>query len=447
MTLLAMNLTSIGASHIRIGKECQDFSLSTKTDTYAMAITADGHGGDNYFRSAYGSCFAAQAASACISEFMQDWDASVIPSKPEELLVQLEKSIIAKWNASVWEHYEANPFTEDELNSVSESRRQRILSGKSIESTYGSTLIVLVWTNAFWFGLQIGDGKCVRVKRNGEFDQPIPPNDKCFLNSTTSICDENAIEDFRHCFSTEMPAAIFCGSDGIDDSFIRDEQLYKLYSTIARSLAEKEFESAYAELEDYLPRLSSKGSGDDVSIAGILDKGVVIQALPEIEVSSQGATEEVDSSASGSQEAFGANEVKTVREDVLGQEAEADLHSTEELDDSVLPFGNREQSAAEIDELAASGEDVASVANELEARVIVDEAQPCTEDEKEEQPALTQGSDGSWFSEDEGSSLSARPKFCTNCGYKLDESNKFCPECGTPIELVKSRVLGSEAQG
>lgn len=276
-----LNLTSIGASHIRSGKECQDFSLSSSTDDCSLAITCDGHGGDNYFRSALGSQFAAQAASACITELMFDVGKGYRPSNPEDMLVQLEKSIIARWNAAVWEHYESHPFTQEELDSISESRRKKLQAGRYIESTYGTTLIALALTKDFWFGVQIGDGKCVRIKSDGSFDMPIPPNDKCFLNSTTSICDENAIEDFRHCYSEEQPIALFCGSDGIDDSFIKDEQLYKLYETIARSFAKSEYDQAKLELEDYMPRLSSKGSGDDVSIAGIIDTDHVIGAIGE----------------------------------------------------------------------------------------------------------------------------------------------------------------------
>lgn len=68
-----------------------------------------------------------------------------------------------------------------------------------------------------------------------------------------------------------MPVAVFVGSDGIDDCFNNDRQLNTLYRTILYSFATSEFDDAVAELEDYLPRLSAKGSGDDVSIAGILD--------------------------------------------------------------------------------------------------------------------------------------------------------------------------------
>lgn len=291
MNLIAFNESSIGASHVRIGKECQDYSLSCSSKDYCIAITCDGHGGDNYFRSALGSRYAAESAFACVEEFLKEYGSTAF-CKPEDALIQLEKSVIARWNSSVWEHFESNPFSEEELLSVSKDRRKRLLSGKSIESTYGTTLIAMAWSREYWFAIQIGDGKVVRVGKDGTADCPVPANEKCFLNTTTSICDVNALENFRHFYSTELPAGVFCGSDGVDDSFITAEQLYKLYLTVGRSFADSDFDSAKAELKDYLPRLSSKGSGDDVSIAGILDLELADNAFPQIEENAGHAEDE-----------------------------------------------------------------------------------------------------------------------------------------------------------
>ncbi len=45
-----------------------------------------------------------------------------------------------------------------------------------------------------------------------------------------------------------------------------------LYKTVLYSFASSDFDSAVTDLSDYLPRLSAKGSGDDVSIAAVLDR-------------------------------------------------------------------------------------------------------------------------------------------------------------------------------
>ena len=117
----------------------------------------------------------------------------------------------------------------------------------------------------------IGDGKCVAVSPESKFVQPIPWDEKCFLNATTSICDSDALERFRYFYSAKLPAAVFVGSDGIDDCFSSNEQLNNLYKTVLYSFATTEFEEAILDLKDYLPRLSAKGSGDDVSVSAVID--------------------------------------------------------------------------------------------------------------------------------------------------------------------------------
>lgn len=64
---------------------------------------------------------------------------------------------------------------------------------------------------------------------------------------------------------------MFVGSDGIDDCFSSNEQLNNLYKTVLYSFATTEFEEAILDLKDYLPRLSAKGSGDDVSVSAVID--------------------------------------------------------------------------------------------------------------------------------------------------------------------------------
>lgn len=64
----SFHFTSIGASHIKKGTVCQDFSASVETEKYKLAAVSDGHGGADYFRSDRGSRFAAEAFCACVRE-------------------------------------------------------------------------------------------------------------------------------------------------------------------------------------------------------------------------------------------------------------------------------------------------------------------------------------------------------------------------------------------
>lgn len=280
MNAKSFNLSAQGASHIKKNKECQDASESYFDEKMAIAIVCDGHGGDDYMRSAVGSTLAAAVAKKNIINFLNAITKEQFWAKPENNMKNLEASIINGWNEAIYMHFAQNPFTEAELSGISEKARKKYTQDVRIESAYGTTMIAVAMTKEFWFGIHIGDGKCVAVNPEGKFVQPIPWDPKCFLNATTSICDSDALERFRYFYSEKLPAAVFVGSDGIDDCFSNNEQLHNLYKTILYSFGTSEFENAKNDLRDYLPRLSAKGSGDDVSIAAMFDFDIV----PELEV-------------------------------------------------------------------------------------------------------------------------------------------------------------------
>lgn len=278
--LETFSVTTIGASHIKDGKVCQDFALSSEGSDYAVAIVCDGHGGNKYFRSDRGSRLAAEQAQLAIREFMktrfvksQNGGKIVdnIQTNPDAFMHQLSANIIFRWREAIAEDYQHEPFTETEMAILSPKELAAFQTEEGWVSAFGTTLIAAVRAKDFWFGLHIGDGKCVTVNAACEYTQPIPWDEKCFLNQTTSLCDEQALSRFRYYFGKEdLPIAIFVGSDGVDDTFGTDEALYGFYKTILQLFTEKGITEGVEELQSYLPQLSEKGSKDDVSIAGIL---------------------------------------------------------------------------------------------------------------------------------------------------------------------------------
>jgi serine/threonine protein phosphatase PrpC len=279
--MMSFNRTSIGHNHIRVDKICEDSSDSYNAENMAIAVVADGHGSDNYPRTDRGSRFAVQAAMNCVKEF-------IVRVSPDDLIhektqpaifAQLSKSILSSWHTNVENDFSNNPFTGSELAAVAEKYKKYYLSGERVAKAYGSTLIVIGATKEFWFGLHIGDGKCVAVDVEGNFSQPIPWDDNCQSNITTSICDSDASEEFRYFVSAKIPMAVFIGTDGIDDSYSSDDELGSLYRSVLSIFGEYSFEVGCKEVEEYLPTLSKRGSGDDVSVAGILDPQEVITSL------------------------------------------------------------------------------------------------------------------------------------------------------------------------
>ncbi len=265
----------IGAGHIKSNTVCQDAAASANTKNYSFAVVCDGHGGEDYFRSDRGSRMAVDAFCSCAQDkaFMKYFDKIESVSELPDLISQLIKSVILRWNTAVEEDLKAHPVTEEELQRVSDKARSRYAAGEKLPTIYGTTLIGFVCGKYQCFGIQIGDGKCVVANKWGQLIQPIPWDDQCFLNVTTSLSDENAYEEFRYWYeqnlNKDFPVAVFLGSDGIDDSFAGDEKLHDFYRLILKNLAEAKSMQPLTELSEYLPTLSAQGSKDDVSF-GIL---------------------------------------------------------------------------------------------------------------------------------------------------------------------------------
>ena len=272
-----------GYNHIKVDKECQDASMMYSDDDMSIIVVADGHGSDNYPRTASGSVFAAEETIKSIKSFVQTLNKSQIPfdvnDGQNKQLTELAKNILLNWHNRVDEDINNKPFTIDEVEKVSEKYKSIYLSEdanaqEKKAKAYGSTLIAVCITKEYWFGTQIGDGKCVVFDNLLECSEPIPWDDECQGNQTTSICDSDAIDEFRYYKDQELPMAVFIGCDGVDGSYSNDNEFHLLYRNILNIFAEYGADKGRDEVNGFLPNLSKKGSGDDVSIAGIIKRGI-----------------------------------------------------------------------------------------------------------------------------------------------------------------------------
>jgi serine/threonine protein phosphatase PrpC len=267
--MYAFHVIERGSEHIRRNRPCQDYATSCCTDDYAISIIADGHGSERYFRSDSGSRLAAVIAKLILRDFLiATKNMTQLPQGDWQK--QVAASIISNWNDLIEQDKTNNPFTEEELSRLSDADRQQVESGKW-QFAYGTTLLAIVRTKKCFFGLHIGDGKCVAIDAEGNRSQPIPWDDECFLNQTTSLCDSDAINRFRFVYMTDnLPVAAFVASDGVDDTYTSDERLYEFYSTLFKMLQDNR-DTAIADLQAFLPGMSEQGSHDDISIAGIVN--------------------------------------------------------------------------------------------------------------------------------------------------------------------------------
>ena len=292
------NFSCQGESHKASSKPCQDFSYSAVIDNgMSIAIVCDGHGGDRYFRSDIGAKYAAEVTLEAVRQFVASIDQSLFEEKPytaEEAIAleedsseepikkqkpidiafrQLFSSIIFQWNNRIVEHATNTPISPWETEHVDSIYLEDLKGGIKLEKIYGCTLMVYVQMPTYWFAFHLGDGKCISFQKKPLWMEPIPWDNRCFLNKTTSICDSGAINEFRYCYQGDghFPMAVFLGSDGLDDSFGEIENLTNFYIQVVKMLVNEGREPTIKSIEEELPQLSAIGSKDDMSIAFVYD--------------------------------------------------------------------------------------------------------------------------------------------------------------------------------
>ena len=105
------NVTSIGYSHIKSGKVCQDFSSSYSDGERTLVTACDGHGGEVYIRSHKGSKF---ASLAILRAMLDTKSLSFRKYTAEEIEHNLKLNILCEWNRLVREDLAEHPIRKSE---------------------------------------------------------------------------------------------------------------------------------------------------------------------------------------------------------------------------------------------------------------------------------------------------------------------------------------------
>lgn len=283
------NITCKGERHKTEGIPCQDYSLAVKTDELALAVVCDGHGSPQYFRSEIGARFAAEAVKECVcgvtdEEFtaalkgkpftaygpMRGRDVSDIKDYAYLTICGLVLNIMKCWDDKVWAHVSEHPLTDKEAENIPAQLADAFRANKAFNFAYGTTLLAYVQTRDFWFAFQIGDGKVISVTKDA-VELPIREDYACHDNITTSLCDNDALDDVRVSFEGDgqFPDAIFLCTDGLEKAFLSDKKLASYYGTILNVLRLGGKNVLLKKLAEVLPKISAMTSGDDISLAGI----------------------------------------------------------------------------------------------------------------------------------------------------------------------------------
>lgn len=271
---------------------CEDYGSVYEDEQCKVFVVADGHGDSNCPRSSIGSKLICEIAISELKSFAESiisqcWETELFDSLKAEMIVrQLITSMFGKWSCAVNDELSQNPLTVEELEQA-EDYANHYKNDEYTEHIYGTTLIAGLITSEFMLLLQQGDGRCVVFDKNMKASQPIPWDDRCFANVTTSVCDMDSVNSCRYYIANlkEKPViACIAGSDGVEDSFSSMDKMHVFYRKLLKLSCEKDIEGLNEYLEEFLPELSSIGSRDDITISGLIDIDSVKPFLAKMDI-------------------------------------------------------------------------------------------------------------------------------------------------------------------
>lgn len=282
---LIFNQTVLGNSHKRKGLPCQDYSLSYSDSDgkFLIFAVADGHGDRKCFRSEFGSKIACEVLLETLKLLASDIDASflekLINDKKKEIdfFYKLKLSILNSWTENVTNHYFNNQISEEEITKFQIEKAKGLTSDEIIKA-YGTTLLGGLLIDGYLILVQQGDGHIFVFDNKGNNFNPMPIDNKCVANVTTSLSDKNAIDEMRHFLieTKDNLVACFMGTDGVEDSFSSLESTSNFYSDLIslKLNSQKNNEDLQGNLISNLDYLSVNGSEDDISVAGFISESI-----------------------------------------------------------------------------------------------------------------------------------------------------------------------------
>jgi serine/threonine protein phosphatase PrpC len=302
-----------GASHDRSGFPNQDaiaWYPESRTGSPLIVAVSDGHGSAKSFRSDLGSQLAVKTAIEVVREFLftnsdPNFNESLVKNMEQEIERRLPLQITDRWKKAVSEHLNRHPFNDDEKKNLLAKEGEQGLSSinKNYFLAYGATLLVVAVTESFILYLQLGDGDILRIDEQGTATKPLHRSADLIANETTSLCMENADKQFElkleaQNISTQKPALILLSTDGYANSYASDKEFFKIGRDYLQEIREFGLKSLETQLEEVLKKISTGGSGDDITI-GIISRSEAtdrndIEKIPEHQESG-GNLVEVDS--------------------------------------------------------------------------------------------------------------------------------------------------------
>jgi serine/threonine protein phosphatase PrpC len=245
-----------GASHVRRGTPNQDAIHWLPRETTArhfIAAVADGHGGARYIRSRIGAQLAVEQVASVLEWFL-DGDTS------DASAAELPQQTLTAWRDAVQRHA-ASVTTDGEWVEAVEDKL--IL--------YGATLLAVAASDDLAVVMQIGDGDLYLGYSDGRLVRPLPDDTGLVGEQTYSLCSPDALSRFRIAVvrpgpDVTLPDFVFMSTDGVSKSFADETAFRGVVDHYRRSMMSSEPSAVLDPLPQWLASVSSRGSGDDVTL-------------------------------------------------------------------------------------------------------------------------------------------------------------------------------------
>lgn len=263
--------TSIGYSHIKENKCCQDYSACYHDEERTIITACDGHGGDIYVRSHLGSKFASNAVIKVLRELERS---DFYKYSRKDICNNLRLKILCEWNAMVERDLSNKYITKREVARLNEDRQFKLKQNPV--KAYGTTL-----NSAMIFGnklicVSIGDGGVFLV-RKGQTYETFVDDEETVANITHSMCQEDAYKYLKveiYDFS-DLDGVIVC-TDGLINPY---QSMVNFRDMFVKPICLKIQDGKQMEIDEFITQIGQQiGIGDDVTFGIAMKTGISLRS-------------------------------------------------------------------------------------------------------------------------------------------------------------------------
>ena len=230
MNWKAIARSAIGTSHSKLDMPCQDYGDYKTIGDAIVGVVADGAGSAKY------SDLGAKLAVNTVLKNVTERDISTITklcrSKNNSNNTSKQKNLVARVcnclpnkdkqsNFKASSKQELNKFFINIVEKVVAALEKEAANNKHSVDDLACTLLIIIATPEGIAAMQIGDGFITVRYSNSQFQLLFRPDKGEYVNETTFVTSNNAIEDMKVKLEPGRPEFICASTDGLERLAIR----------------------------------------------------------------------------------------------------------------------------------------------------------------------------------------------------------------------------------